>query len=406
MSRKVGILTLYYKNRNYGGLLQAYALQKFLKEEGIESEQISFSFVMDDRKKYFRGFWKNSPVKKAKQLYHYLCYKVIKVAKILLSLPYSKQLQGRINAFDFFQNQIPHSECIYRTETIKKSIGQYYTYICGSDVIWNAGISPEVSCLGFVKEQKKIAYAPSIGKADPPNWWLESYGPYLKKLDAISVREDSVRKGIKKMFPELTVSTVLDPIFLLSDNLWSRLLDDVEAANEKTSSKLLEKVDNGYLFCYLLGSSVVQREGITKLAKKWNKNIVTFPFAEDHMFRKCDKIFGDEKKYEAGPEEFLNLLRHADVVVTDSFHAVAFSLIFHRSFWAVDRKEKEKTTGLNGRILNLLSEVGMEDRYSEDTNIANLSLEKTPDYKQFDMDFNIKREASRRYLLENLIEEN
>lgn len=404
MSKKVGILTLYYKNRNYGGLLQAYALQKFLTEEGIDSEQISFSFAIDDRSNYLGGFWKNPPIKKVKQLYHYLHHKAIVAAKKLLSLPYQKRLKKRIEAFENFQNRIPHSEYIYRTETIKESTDWYNIYICGSDVIWNAGIAPEVSCLGFAKNQKRIAYAPSIGKGDPPHWWLESYGPYLKRLDAVSVREDSVRKGIKKRFPELTITTVLDPVFLLSDDIWDKMLNVAEVTRKVSGSKQLSEANGGYLFCYLLGSSVVQREEVTKLAKKWNKRIVSFPFAEDHMFRKCDKKFGDEKQYEAGPEDFLNILRNADVVVTDSFHAIAFSLIFHRPFWAVDRKEKEETTGLNGRILNLLLEVGMKDRYCDDVHIADIPLEKELDYKQFDIDFSIKREESRRYLLENLLE--
>lgn len=400
-NEKIGILTLYYKNRNYGGLLQAYALQKFLAQEGLECEQISFDFTRNYNR-FLKGFLNNPPTEKAKQIYRYIRYKKNSLIKIALSLPYRKKVQKRIEAFDSFQNQIPHSDRVYLVENIMESLESYHKYICGSDVIWNAGIPPEVSCLGFVKDRLKIAYAPSIGIADPPSWWLEAYGPYLKRLDAISVREDSVREGIEKAFPKLSIESVLDPVFLLTDNFWIEFAVNIE----ETKSNSLDTIADGYVFCYLLGSSMKQREEITKLAKKWNKKIVTFPFAEDHMFRKCDKDFGDCKQYGAGPKEFLRLLCDADVVITDSFHATAFSMIFHRPFWVVDRKLQENSTGMNGRAINLLLDVHLQERYCEDVNITKLPLEALPDYQEFDMKFSLKRKASRRYLLENLTKGN
>ena len=184
MSLKVGILTLYYDNKNYGGLLQAYALQHYLEQSGVDSEQICYRNDFSEAAFYKQNIKASTGIAKVKKTVRFVQFLLRSGLNSVMNLRIKGKIAVRDKAFYRFQNAVPHSERVYDKSSIKESLKKYSAFVCGSDVIWNAGIPAYISCLGFVPDgMKKVAYAPSLGTSVPPEWWLKEYKPFLEKLD-------------------------------------------------------------------------------------------------------------------------------------------------------------------------------------------------------------------------------
>ena len=167
----------------------------------------------------------------------------------------------------------------------------------------------------------------------------------LSKLDAISVRE---RRSVPvlKQITDREISVVADPVLLLTKMEW------IQFANTKN-------INGKYILCYLLGDSIMQRIAVKKLARKLQLPIVTFPHILGNVVRKCDLFFGDIRNYE-GPREFLGLIENAEIIITDSFHACVFSMIFQRPFAVFERDKADTTGNMNSRIYDFLEEYHLE----------------------------------------------
>ena len=392
MSLKVGILTLYYDNKNYGGLLQAYALQHYLEQSGVDSEQICYRNDFSEAAFYKQNIKDSTGIAKVKKTVRFVQFLLRSGLNSVMNLRIKGKIAVRDKAFYRFQNAVPHSERVYDKSSIKESLKKYSAFVCGSDVIWNAGIPAYISCLGFVPDgMKKVAYAPSLGTSVPPEWWLKEYKPFLEKLDAVSVREQSINDYISGKIPKLGVKTMPDPTFLLTSADWNN-----------TIAKIHPKVSGKYMLCYLLGDSIAQRQGIKALAEKNGLKIVTFPFIADGKYRKCDSDFGDHKLFDVSPSEFLSLIKNSEIVVTDSFHAVVFSLIFHKNFRAVNRMNKN-SSGMSGRITNLLKAVGLSDFFVENNaEIAKNNITVKIDFENADKAVEAMRAEGQKYLKDSL----
>ena len=128
---KAGIVTLYHANYNFGGLLQAYALPRVLKEYfEVEAEQIDY---IPTQKTMETIQQKNDK----KGLLWSLYGKVYNLGIIFFDILNKKNLYQRKQAFDNFMNEIPHSAIVYDYDSIYNSLGQYKLFICGGDQIWN-----------------------------------------------------------------------------------------------------------------------------------------------------------------------------------------------------------------------------------------------------------------------------
>ena len=159
-----------------------------------------------------------------------------------------------------------------------------------------------------------------------------------------------------------------------------------------------EKNQDKYIFCYLLGSSKKQRKEIKKLAKKHKLVIYTFPHIENNIFRNCDIIFGDEKMYSVSPLEFLNLIKNAELVVSDSFHAIVFSLLFNVNFRALPRMKKERESGMSARIINLLNDVKMNNYMVSNEKIGYIDLNEEQNFEYSNHVINKKRNEAETFL--------
>lgn len=343
----IGIVSLYYQNYNYGGQLQAFAMQQALKEHGFKSEHIRFKRDISGLAARKTRIAETTGIKKISAVANVAKGYAGFAVRRAISLPVRSGLKSRDNAFADFENRLSHSSGIYDEQTIISCAKNYDAFICGSDVIWNAGVSPYISALGFVPDEKrKIAYAPSLGEGTIPDGWFSSYRRYLERLDYISVREPTVAKELRVLLPDKHICDVCDPTLLLASDVWSELVKQPK--------------ESGYILCYLLGDSLQQRHLASQLAKEMNLKLLTFPYITNNRFRSCDQGFGDIRNFTANSLDFLSLIRGASLIVSDSFHAIVFSTLFHKRFIALDRINGDNS-GMSGRVRNYLASLGAVD---------------------------------------------
>lgn len=336
--KKAGIITLYYENYNFGGLLQAFALPKVLNDKfKIDAEQIKYSFYVEDT--YTITQFKANNI-----VYKMGIYFFTKITE--------SKIGTRKRKFKKFMEEIPHCEEVYNSQSISECLNKYQLLICGGDQIWNIcnGIKNlNVFVLKFAPANlRKIAYAPSMAILEMNDEGKECMKQGLIEFKAISVREKR-SIDILKDLTDKTIKIVVDPVLLLEKNEWVQ--------ESKGSS-----IENKYILCYLINDSVIQRKSVKKNAKKLDLKIVTFPHILANAVRKCDLFFGDIHDYTSGPREFLGLIQNAEFVVTDSFHACVFSMIFEKPFVVFERSKAGEQGNMNSRIYDFLEEYHLESQ--------------------------------------------
>lgn len=375
----IGIVTHYYGSINYGGNLQAYALCAFLNQNDY-AEQITYKF-QDGYKKNIKEKVKYILNTKTRSkfgiIYQYFYNKFRKKAIAQFS-------EQRKNAFEKFCKEfIPHSKEIYSAAELKNCVNNYDVFITGSDQVWNGYNSGFF--LDFVPSEKyKMSYAASIAKTSLSSEEKEKFRESLKSFRAVSVREETaidLLEGLSPIPPELN----LDPVLLLTRQDWEKLCSD-RFPKEK------------YVFCYFLGPNSRARKAAKRFAKKIGVNVLAIPM----WIRKIDKKYTDKTIGDASPQDFLSLIRNAEAVFTDSFHATVFSIVFQKNFYVFNQTRKGD---MSSRIVTLMKLFGMEERFCDTREkekpayIDNLG---GVQYRERYEEFEKLKEQSIRYLTENL----
>lgn len=364
--KKIGIITLYNNNNNYGGLAQAYALCTYLNGLGYIAEQLNFnkttglSGSFKDRiSMHIDVKGTRGAVQGCTWLVSWLFEKVVlkKYNRHNLN-KYSDELNLRKQAFNKFRESIPHSQ-LYNSVTISECGKDYDYFICGSDQVWKPGVIQDAFVLKFVPEGKrKISYATSIAiqGINKRKWFCDYLKSNLETFQSISVREKGTQKELATLLGK-DVDLVVDPTLLLDKNEWNNI----------TTERI---IDEKYIFTYFLGSCKKQRDFVKRAAANSKCKIVAIPFAGESYVKK-DEEFGDYRLFDIGITEFFSLIKYADVVITDSFHAVCFSRIFEKEFYVLERKVKSNSDKMNSRIESILQMMGLNERLiSEMTDIC------------------------------------
>lgn len=327
----VGIITNLYKNFNYGGILQAYALTEFISNQGYRCEQIQY----DNR--YDNTFMSRMKLR-VYQWYHLMPLK--KMRDWFCTIPVKAQIDLRQNAMnDFIEKYIPTSECVYNRKNIARSTDEYRCFVAGSDQIWSA--LSETNLLDFVPAGRyKFSYAASIARDQLVDKQKELFKKNLPGFQAVSVRE----KQSVDQLAELGIESqwVLDPTMLLSREQWDTICCD-------------RMVDEPYIFCYFLSEDMKLRKIAAEYAGKRNVKIVALPYLLK-TFNEQDKQFGDIQLFDVSPAGFLSLIKYSELVLTDSFHGTVFSSIYHKPFMVFERPP------MNTRIVSLLHVLQCEDQ--------------------------------------------
>ncbi|HEY9059398.1 MAG TPA: polysaccharide pyruvyl transferase family protein [Pseudobacteroides sp.] len=337
---------------NFGANLQAFALQKTLEKFLVDVE------ILDYRPKALTG--------------EYKLLNTHSLKGFILSLYNVLPTWLRYKKFKRFQNRyykLSPSQFKYLAKEF--AIDSDYVF-AGSDQIWNPRITGGYDGVYFGdfmagKNCKKISYGASIGISSltkEENYQLKAL---IKKLDDISVRENSAHQIISAL-TDKRVEVVLDPTLLLDIKEWDNI-----KINKNHGKYLLLYSISGHNETYEIAYKVSKMTGLNILEVS-TKNFK--PFSKKHH-----KIVRN-----AGPSEFLGLISSAEFVVTDSFHGTVFSLIYKKPFYTIPNKTKPS------RMVELLSKLGLTDRLISDTN--NFNYDPVIQYEKVNELLNIEKKKS------------
>ena len=348
---RIGILTLPL-NTNYGGILQAYALQTTLERMGHEV------VVFDTPKKNsLPPLWK-LPLSFAKRI---LLKSMGRIDRIFI-----ERYNNRVYPVITKEIQPFIDEKIHRkvfTNFSKIGAREFDAIVVGSDQVWRSiyfvpmwlGFPMENAYLSFTKgwPLKRISYAASFGT---DKWEYNEEQTLhsreaLQMFDAVSVREENGVKLCKQYF-DVDALHVLDPTMLLDVN------DYIELFKQKQTPK-----SKGNLLNYVLDET----DEIESLIKKVASMKKMVPFAVNNPYE-GDNTKPLNQRIKPSVEAWLRGFYDADFVITDSFHACVFSIIFKKQFIVIGNKERGMA-----RFESLLKMFGLEERIvDEKVDVNNL----------------------------------
>lgn len=350
---------------NFGASLQTYALMTYLSELGHDVE------VIDYKPKYSTFSLWSIGSKWKKNIFLQLLFYAYVVPKRLL-------LKKRRNRFDKFtaSRLSLTKQRYYSIEELKENTPVADVYFAGSDQIWNTasnnGKDAAFYLLFAPDTAIKASYAASFSVPTIQDEYKPKVKEWLSHLDFISVREKTGLNILNELgYTEGQV--VVDPVFLLNRAQWSVLAKRVVDADDK------------YIFIYDQENNPEIKRTALDIAKKNNLKII----AIESLY---SMFYADKKVKDAGPEEFLGLIQHCEVCLTNSFHCVSFSLIFNKEFYLFPRKHEN----VNSRMVDLLSMLNLKDRIIN-TGIK-LNSMKRIDYSQVDRILEKKKESSVKYI--------
>lgn len=372
---RIGVLTLPLHN-NFGGILQAYALQKVLNNLGHNAE------LIDKPRDVSLGLWyRKYPVYFKRAIQKYLMRKEIVVRADVEQNKISDTIAQHTDAF--INNRISR---IFTKDFTNIQEKDFDAIIVGSDQIWRPKYffsAIENAYLDFAKEWniKRIAYAASFGTEEWEynNEQTTNCAELLKIFNAVSVRESSAVKLCNEKF-KVEALHVLDPTMLLEKNDYINLIQETDTARS-----------DGNLFCYILDESAEKARIIDNIAKK--KGLT--PFYVNSRYE--DPNAPLKERIQQPVEKWLSAFQDAEFVITDSFHACVFSIIFNKPFIVYGNKERGFA-----RFESLLKIFGLEDRIAASSDDTDRVLNKPIDWDNINRIHTKWKEKSISFLLDGL----
>lgn len=381
--KKIGVCAC-YDTKNYGSMLQTLATCKQIENLGYDYEII----------KYTRKATVGLVLKSLGRIPEKLALKKAKSeqAKQLEKYPEVKQgIKTRNACFDAFMNStFTKMSPAYDTfEQLKKATENYDAVLVGSDQLWlPQGYSTGFYNLLFVPDNiPKIAYATSFGVSQIPENKKKTAKEFLNRIEHISVRELRGSEIVKELTGR-DVPTVVDPTLLFNQEKWEEIIPRKPV------------MEGDYIFCYFLGNNPEQRKTVREFADAQGLPVVTIPHLDE--FIESDVGFGDYEKYDVGPAEFINLIRNAKYVCTDSFHGSVFSILHHKQFVTFNRFSEGNKQSRNSRIDSLLKQTGLTDRRYNTASSLKDKIDAPIDYQTVENRLTSMRQSSVDYLTDAL----
>lgn len=332
----IGIITLPL-NVNYGGILQNYALQKILKDMGHQvttiEEEIEFYHKLPTRKKYFAYTYRIL-----------LRYIFQRKREIFFEKNENKRIKWAAKEIEPFTNKYITRKIYPSFQKIKET--EYDAFVVGSDQIWRSSFlrNIETEYLSFARKWnvKRVAYAVSFGVSQ----WeynkkqTKNCQKLIQLFNGVSVREKDGTVLCQKYLNQ-TAQHVLDPTLLLTKEDYIKIFTEDHTPKSK-----------GNLLVYILDETPEKSEIINRMIQEKNLKPFTVnnPNALNHKVDMADRI-------QPCLQQWLRGFYDAEFVITDSFHACVFSIIFQKPFLAYGNAER----GLS-RFSSLLSLFHLEDR--------------------------------------------
>lgn len=358
----IGVCIKYY-HENYGGMLQAYATVKMLESRGLDYELIQY-----EKKYTLYEIVKSLPRLMNSVLLNDKYEVLLKKIGQKKHPEFAQNCAIRMKAFKEFKEEhfMKLSKKFIGYEELCLGAKSYTAFVTGSDQLWSpAGLPTNYYNLMFVPDEiRKISYASSFGVSQIPWYQKNRTSIFLKRIEFISMRENRGSEIVKELTGR-KVPTILDPVFNFDKTGWEELVP------------VKKEFDEPYIFAYFLGASTSYRKAVKELASKTGFKIVALRHLDQYV--ETDKDFGDFAPYDVSPTRFLNLIRGASYVCTDSFHGTCFSIIHQKKFMIFNRYSDTSKTSKNSRIDSLCETLKLQNRRFAGKNIYN--IEQMIDYE-------------------------
>lgn len=330
-------LVSWYYSANYGTCIQCYALVNYLKKNG-------YNVFVPDTYRYYYGF--NHPFETFNKCVSYITKKI----KAPNSLESFSNLSENIKK-DYIERidnnkRFGEKECsvvkMTSKKEFKKLISSCDVFMTGSDQIWNPDFVSPPFLLSFVpKSKKKISYGSSLGVSKITDNGI--YKKYLTKFDKISVREYTAKTIIENITHK-KCEVVLDPSFLIDKEDWEELA-------KKSKLNLKKK----YILTYFIGKNDEWENYIKNYSL--DERIIINILSESYII---PKLGISSAAYSV--EDFIYLIKNAECIITDSFHACVISIILNRNFGVFKRFKDGTVRSQNSRIVDLLNLLNLNER--------------------------------------------
>lgn len=375
-----------YSNRNYGSMLQSYASQIAIERLGYNCEMIRY-------KKNYSGLQllRQAPrvlnganIEKARR------QRTQK--KVAAEYPgIERQRAERRACFDRYRDATftSLSPEFVGFDDLKEGSNRYDAVVVGSDQLWlPAGLPTNFYNLQFAAPSvRRVSYATSFGVSQIPWYQKGRTADFLRKIDFLSVREERGAQICREV-AGVEAKVVVDPTLLLTREEWA------DAVSERRA------VEEPYIFCYFLGTNPLCREEARRVSDETGLPIVTLRHLDEIV--PSDESFGDYAPYDVDPAGFVNLIRGAEYVLTDSFHGTVFSTIHHKRFATFYRFASADRQSRNSRIDSLFSHLGLHSRLVTEADAAMPTLSADVDFNAVDERLAAWRSGSWHFLGEAL----
>ncbi len=335
--KRIGIVTL-YDNINIGNKLQNYAVQTYFENMGFECRTIEH--------------WEMAHHKLNICDIKFMMYELIgfpkeKAQKIRLGKERKKRFK------QFSDQYLKLGECVEISDVPKDLNLKYNYFVTGSDQVWHNWTKTKKEIdyffLGFARPEQRISISPSFGKSSIEPEFKESYIKGLNGLEVLTCREKSGAALIYGLCGK-EARVLLDPTMLIDTCCWEKMAKRPD---------ILSK--NDYILTYSLG-------GLTDEVSK-----VVYTIAKEYSYKIIDIL--DPKQpnlYLTTPDEFLYYIKNSKLVITDSFHACVFSILFNTDFVVFNRKQTSSMGNMESRLDTLLNKFSLLDRKFESISLDNL----------------------------------
>lgn len=347
--------TTYDHTINYGSCLQAYALSKVMNSISVDGEQVEYHLVP---LREFKDYPRSHSVKGI------VANHIIKMFR---------------KSFVQFESRYMQYADIHFMSDLDKLNDKYDVFVCGGDAVWRPDLNGMLSAYYMDYAKKYLfSYSASFGKAEFSEAEIEFTRKMLQNYREFGIREETGKEIIERCGLSQKVTTVADPVLLLTRQEWDQISDQ-KINHEK------------YILAYATHVTENYKEFVKALSRHTGlKVIYTACSPKTALSQGLTKLHT--------PQKWLSLIRDAEYVVSESFHATVLSLIFHKKFFSI--VGGEINSGINIRTYSLLLRFNLVNRmFSDVPEKWDLS---EPDFSMFDENIIQTRQLGIDYIRRNL----
>lgn len=371
----IGLITM-HNIANYGSCLQTYATQEVFKSIGWSTLVIDYCRPNNTLDYLTNQAFEGKRLARFEQIWG-----AAPSLKRMVSVPISSYLARYAAPFRRFRNTYLNetNETFFNYDELRSNPPAADVYCTGSDQVWNSvwndGFDRAYYLMWAPQEKPRIAYSASIGREDIDEWEKGEMRHALQRYSAISVREESGVRVLSEIGIKSTL--VLDPTLMLKRSAWEQI------ATQPKESR------GDYILVYQLNPSDNFTHYASRVAKELGLPLKKLCYRGRDRQRNAQNIVSPEVT------DFLGLFLNASYVITDSFHATAFSLNFQKPFVAI------APSRFSTRITSILELTGASDRMLKDA--ADVGLMVRPiDFEYAEQALEAKREDSLSFLRQAL----